>query len=315
MERIAPADPIARPRRRARRWLARITISLVVLLLVAYVGISALAANILTTPRRAWSEQTPASLGLEFRDTTFPARGGDVTIAGWFIPHASAQRAIVLVHGKDSSRTEEFGGHFVDLAAGLYQRGFAVLMIDMRGHGLSGDAHFSFGLNERRDVEGAVDWLKSQGFQPGRIGVLGISMGAAASIGAAVDDSDIGALVEDCSYAEILPVIQAQWRGASGMPDFFLPSTLLMGRILFGYDVATARPVDEIGRLAPRPLLIIHGTADRLVPLAHAEQLHVAYPTAEFWQIPGAGHARSFEANPQTYVERVAGFFDRNLHP
>jgi len=311
MSTVARSATSARPR--IRRRLTRLALGLAALLLVAYLGIATLAANILTTPRRSFGARTPAALSLAYSDASFPARGGDVAIAGWFIPQPGSHRAVVLVHGKDSSRAAEFAGHFVDLAAALHARGFAVLMIDMRGHGRSGDAHFSFGLNERRDVEGAVDWLKGQGFGPGSIGVLGVSMGAAASIGAAADDADIGALAEDCSYAAIEPIIQKEWRGASGLPELFLPATLLMGRLLFGYDIAAARPVDEIGRIAPRPLLIIHGIADQLIPLAHAEQLRAAAPSAELWEVAGAAHAGAYLADPRAYVERVAGFFERSL--
>jgi uncharacterized protein len=300
-------------RRPIRRRLARLAIALAIALLVVYLAISALAASILTTPQRSFGAETPAALNLAFSETSFPARGGDVTIAGWFIPQPAGRRAVVLVHGKDSSRTNEFAGHFIDFAAALHARGFAVLMIDMRGHGRSGDAHFSFGLNERRDVEGAVDWLKGQGFRAGSIGVMGVSMGAASSIGAAADDSDIGALVADCSYAAIYPIIQKEWRGASGLPEFFLPSTLLVGQLLYGYDIADASPVDEVGRIAPRPLLLIHGAADQLIPVAQAEQLKAAAPSAELWEVPGAGHAGAYLANPQAYVEKVAWFFERSL--
>jgi pimeloyl-ACP methyl ester carboxylesterase len=312
METITQPATSTQPRSRTRRALARFAVGLAAVLLIAYLGISALAANILTTPRRVLGGRTPAALNLAFDDVSFPARGGDVRIAGWFIPQQSS-RAIVLVHGKDSSRADEFQGHFVDLAAALHARGFAVLMIDMRGHGRSGDAHFSFGLDERRDVEGAVDWLKTQGFRPGSIGVLGVSMGAASSIGAVADDPDIGALVEDSSYAAIYPIIQEQWRGASGLPEFFLPSTLLIGQLLFGHDIIAANPVDEVGRIAPRPLLIVHGTADRLIPIAHAEQLKAAAPAAELWVVAGAGHAGSYRADPQAYVAKVVGFFEKSL--
>src|SRR5439155_23439584 len=192
-------------------------------------------------PHRAFAPpETPATFNLAFQDVRFPARGGDVTIAGWYIPHPARRRAIVLVHGKDGNRYTEFQGRFVDFAAALRQRGFALLMIDMRGHGQSGDTHFSFGINERRDVEGAVDWLKVQGFQPGSIGVLGVSMGSASSIGAAADDPDIGALVEDCSYAAIYPIIQHEWGATSHLPDAFLPSTIAIGRLLFGTDLTAA---------------------------------------------------------------------------
>jgi uncharacterized protein len=302
-----------RPLSHARHALARFATGLLTILLIAYLGISALAANILTTPRRVFGDRTPAALNLAFSDVSFSARGGDVQIAGWLIPQPASRRAIVLVHGKDSSRADEFQGHFVDLAAALHARGFAVLMIDMRGHGRSADAHFSFGLSERRDIEGAVDWLKTQGFQPGSIGVLGVSMGAASSIGAAADDPDIEALVDDCSYAAIYPIVQEQWHGASGLPDFFLPSTLLIGQLLFGYDISAANPVDEVAQIAPRPLLIIHGTADRLIPVAHAEQLKAAAPAAELWEVAGAQHGSSYLANPRAYVEKVAGFFEKSL--
>ena len=145
-----------------------------------------------------------------------PAHGDGVEIAGWFIPSGESRRAIVLVHGKDANRTRELDrdlgddvpGEFPDLAAALSGRGFAVLMIDLRGHGQSGPARFGFGRTERLDVLGAVDWLVARGFRPGRIGVLGISMGAATGIGAASEDDRIGALVADSSFAEAAPLLE-----------------------------------------------------------------------------------------------------------
>lgn len=310
---IPPAtDSTARPRRRTRGITARI-LRLATFLLVAYLGISVAVALVLTTPRRTFGPQTPADSGLAYRDVSFPARGGDATISAWYLPAANTDKAVVLVHGKDCSRTCWFGAGMAGLPQALQRSGLAVLALDLRGHGHSSDARFTFGLLERRDVLGAVDWLQSQGFAPQSIGVLGQSLGAAASIGALADDPQIGALVEDCGYADIASLISANWTQTSGLPRMFLPSSLLMARLLVGYDVAASRPVDEIARIAPRPVLIIHGTADTLIPVAHARRLRAALPAAAYWEVPGAGHAQAYPAAPQAYAERVTAFFAASL--
>jgi uncharacterized protein len=309
----AQTAAVASPRSRARRWVARLMLGLVALALALYIGVSVLAASVLTVPQRVVSAATPAGLGLAFQDVQFPAQVDAVPIAGWYIPRDGSRKAIILVHGKDSSRTNEFGGKFPNLAAALHERGFAILMIDMRGHGQSGAGRYSFGLNEQRDITGAADWLRTQGFPPGSIGVLGVSMGAASSMFAAANDQDIGALIEDCGYADINPILAHEWSTASGLPDMFLPSTSLAVRLLYGYDIGAARPVAEVGKIAPRPMLIIHGTADTLIPVAQAEQIKAANSAAELWEVTGAGHAGSYAANPQAYVERVASFFARSL--
>jgi uncharacterized protein len=304
----------SRPRGRARRIVVWVGAILVVLLLAAYLGIGAMAANILTTPARDFSTAiTPANAGLTYEDVRLPARGGDVQLAAWYVPSDSSRRAVVLVHGKDGSRTADFNGGFMDLAAALHKRGLAVLMIDLRGHGQSDDAHFSFGINERRDIEGAVDWLMARQFPPGSIGVFGVSMGAAASVGATADDGDVGALVIDSGYADIQPIIQSNWNTASGLPDAFLPGMLLMHRLMYGFDIAASRPVDEIGRVAPRPILIIHGTADQLVPFDNAMQLKAKASSAQLWEVAGVDHAGAYTQDPQTYREKVADFFAQQL--
>lgn len=304
------AAPLSRPR--PRRLAASVGGALALLLLAAYLGISAYAASVVTWPQRDAEAATPAAVGLAFEDVRFPARGDGVQIAGWYIPREGASAAVVLVHGKDSSRATEFKGRFAELARGLHERGLAVLMIDMRGHGASGDARFAFGITERNDVLGAADWLQARGFGPGRVGVLGVSMGAAAAIGAASEDPAIGALVADCSYAEIYPLMQQHWGEASGLPDAFLPSTLFVGRFIVGHDLTQARPADEIGDVAA-PTLIIHGAADAFTPVANGRQLAAAAPQAEYWEVPGAGHAGSYLADPAGYAERVAAFFERSL--
>jgi uncharacterized protein len=313
MDSTAQTATLASPRSRARRWLARLMFSLIVLALALYVGVSVLAASMLTVPRRVVSAATPAALGLAFQDVQFPAQVDAVPISGWYIPHDGSHEAIVLVHGKDSNRTNEFGGRFPNLAAALHERGFAILMIDMRGHGQSGDGRYSFGLNEQRDIAGAADWLRTQGFLRGSIGVLGVSMGAASSMFAAANDPDIGALIEDCGYADINPILAHEWSTASGLPNMFLPSSLFAARMMYGYDISAAQPVAEVGKIAPRPMLIIHGTADTLIPVAQAEQIKAANPAAELWEVAGAGHAGSYAADPQAYVDRVASFFAKSL--
>ncbi len=297
--------------RRVLKWGA---IVVPILIVVVYLSVGAVAADVLGVPKRQFTVQNaPAQFSLAFQDVRFPSRGDEVQIAGWYIPQEGSERAVILVHGKDASRTEEFNHTFVNLAATLEQGGFNVLMIDLRGHGQSGNARYSFGLNERRDVEGAVDWLAKQGFQPGTIGVLGVSLGAASVVGATAEEPSIGALVTDSSFAELCPVMQINWNQQTGLPDLILPSALLMNHVMFGYDLCDARPVNEIGRIAPRPILLIHSTDDQMVPVSNVYALKTAAPSAEMWIVTGPEHARIYNADPAAYSQKVIDFFDRSL--
>jgi pimeloyl-ACP methyl ester carboxylesterase len=199
--------------------------------------------------------------------------------------------------------------------ARLYRRGFALLAIDLRGHGQSSDARLSFGKNEHRDVLGAVDWLLAQGYPPGSIGVLGVSLGAASTILAAAREPAIGAAVADCGYAEVASIVRANFTRATGLPTLLLTPARLFSRLFDGSDLLAMRPVDEVAKLDPRPLLIIHGDADRLVPIQHAYALHAAYPRSQLWVLPGGRHAAAFVSGPEAYVDHVATFFAASLKP
>ena len=301
-------------RRRRGLWLVS---GLTALLLAGYFGLGLFVADQLTRPIRRPLDKTPALVGLGYKDVQFLARGGDVTISAWFIappPEAQGRRAVILVHGKDGCRMCEFQGGELPFTAALNKRGFGVLLIDLRGHGASGDARFTFGLNERRDIEGAVDWLRAQGFGPGSTGVLGISMGGASAIGAAAEEPGIGAVVTDSAYADFRSILEAEFPKASGLPGFFLPAVTLSSRVFLGSDIESSRPVDEIGRIAPRPVLIIHAAGDPRIPKSHAERLAAAYPAAQLWLTPAQDHTYSYAADPQGYTKRVADFFAASLN-
>lgn len=277
-----------------------------------YIGISVVAANFLSTPKRIFDQRASSAFSKSPQDVRFLSTDG-VEIAGWFVPSKLSNKTIILVHGMNSSRTDEFDGHFPEFAAALEREGFTILMIDLRGHGQSGNARFTFGLTERRDVIGAVNWLKSKGYKPQEIGVLGVSMGSATAIGATVDDPDIGALVTDSGYAEVYPVMQYNWSKVSGLPNVFLPSTMMFGSFLTGYDLISAKPVNEIGRISPRPILIIHGVADPFIPVKQAYELKNAAPSSEYWETSANKHPESYNANPKAYVKRVSSFFRQSL--
>jgi uncharacterized protein len=280
--------------------------------LIGYTAVSAVAAQRLLQSRRRVSQVTPAQVGLAYEDIRFQARGEELSVAAWHIPAARATRAVIIAHGVGGCRGREFTTHSLELVKHLISSGFAVLVIDLRGHGASGGARMTYGIRERREVLGAVDWLLAQGYAAGAIGVLGTSMGGVAAIGAAGEEPAIGALISDSACANFTAMISLHFRRLSKLPLFFLPGALLVGRLLIGENLARLRPAKLLQRIAGLPVLIIHAKDDRLVPVEHAQALAKA-GGADLWVTESGRHLGSFAANQHAYIQRVIHFFDHAL--
>jgi dipeptidyl aminopeptidase/acylaminoacyl peptidase len=304
------------------------------LLSLGYIAISSYIAEQLVYDAPKAIVKTPASLGLHYAAVSFPSRDDAINIKGWLIPGVLADgrltvdRVIVAVHGTRTNR-ESPGDHLLELTAALAQHGFGVLSFDMRGMGESTPAPLSMGALEQRDVLGAVDFLR-HGTPPfpelGRpriIGGLGISMGAATLLLAASREPAIAAVVSDSAYAEVVPLLEREIAKQNvapigRVPGVLAPGALVMARLLYGVDFFAARPVATIARIAPRPLLLIHGTADDYVPIANFRQLQAAAAAPSgsqvaTWIVPGARHAQAFKKTGAEYVTRVVAFFDAAL--
>jgi pimeloyl-ACP methyl ester carboxylesterase len=291
--------------------------SVVVLAIAIYLAVGVHAANTWAHPRRnTYFSATPASFNLEYRDVRLPSRDAGIEISGWWIPRAGSRKAIVMVHGRGENRTTEFYDHFLDLGAALntFQgRGFNVLMIDLRAHGMSGGVNSTWGIGERHDVEGAVDWIKGQGFPPASIGALGASLGATSCVYATADDPDISALVTDGAGVDEYASIERGWKRSSGTPQFFFSAARLMERVLYGYDLHALRPVDAMKRIPPRPVLLIYGLLELPADSDRRPQIKAALPDTELWVVPGAIHTSAYTKVPQAYLAKVGAFFEKNL--
>lgn len=312
--------------RKVIKWILWVLIILGILTFLAWLGIGAFTANKLTVPKRLFDEsRNPKTYGMAYEDVSLISRDGSTRLAGWYIPSESNERVILFVHGRNASRTAAYGsapaedgtqpipGRLLELTSALNKAGFSVFLIDLRGHGQSGDGRFSFGVKERLDVLAAIDWLKAKGYQPGKIGVLGLSLGAASSIGATVAEPAVGALVIDSSFAELTPIVESKWVEESGLPKIFLSSTKLMVRLMYGWNMAAVNPSEEISRVSPRPLMIIACQDDIVVPAVHFQNLKAAAPAAKTWVLPHCIHGMTYNADPTEFEKQVIGFFYASL--
>lgn len=326
------ATSLAKSHGRLVRWLMVALLLVVCLLAFGYAGISTYIATKLIYEPQMPLAGTPSKYGLVFHYVTFPAREDGIQLKGWFIPgvlpdgRLTVDRTIILIHGMRQNRTER-----LDLSAIFARRGYAVLAFDMRGSGESPAAPLSFGLYEQRDILGAVDFLRSGPLpdaalgRPRVIAGYGVSMGGTALILAAAKEPAIRAVVTDSATADYLPVLKRDIPKRSGLPAAFTPGTLAVVAVLYGVKMYGAgyygeRPVDVISRIAPRPIFLIHGTADTEIPPSHLDQLYASATSApnahvQKLLVPGAKHAMAFYVLGEPYVTRVVAFYADTLGP
>ncbi|MQG13572.1 MAG: alpha/beta fold hydrolase, partial [SAR202 cluster bacterium] len=255
-------------------------------------------------------EQIPSDFNLVSEDVEFFSRRGDVKLSGWYLPGDDSGPHLIFVHGIGSVRS---GDKAVGLAARIVGLGYNVLMFDLRGHGSSGGDKVSGGFYERSDVLGAFDYLLRRGVDIGRVGLMGFSMGAATSIMAAAQEPRITALAADSTYANASELIAREAARKTLIPGWltpvFMPASKLIANGIYGIDIGSLVPEESVADLG-YPVLVIHGTEDKRIPLEQGQRVAgAAKEGSSIWLVPEVDHLDAFLTHPDEYTERVDEYF------
>ncbi|GIW10047.1 MAG: hypothetical protein KatS3mg061_1104 [Dehalococcoidia bacterium] len=294
------------------RALLSVVLALVLLLIFGYLGLSAYVTTEAVHPRRNLVLRNPAELGLRYEPVQFPSAEAGISLSGWYLP-AQGDRPVVMVHGLDGNRALTNTAS-LEIARDLVEAGYPVLMFDLRGHGYSGGDQLGLAWGERRDVAGAIAFLRERGFR-GPVGLHGTSYGAATAINAAAELPDVRSVIADSPFADIRPVLGGEVSRRTGLPPIFGPGVTLFGRLLYGLDLDAIAPIRHVTAIPPRPVFYIHVSNDPRVPAEHSRHLKemANNPRDQFWIVPGALHARAYLLEPLAYRERMLRFYAETL--
>ena len=266
-------------------------------------GVAGYTAWSLNGPRRPWPDYafTPFEVRADSEDVSFVSADG-VELAGWWLDRPGSEWVVVCAHGHRGTKSDLLG-----IGSGLWRAGHTVVLFDFRGNGDSGDGPQSLSHHEQADLRAAIDLAVAR--RPdARVAVVAFSMGASTAILEGAEDERVSAFVLDSPFATMGDVVAANYRRYRLPSRPLVPLADLANSVRYGYSYAQVRPVDAIARLAPRPVLLIHGTVDRVIPYEHALQLaDAAGPTCTLLTYPSDHCGAYFEDRP-AYIERVAGF-------
>ena len=226
-------------------------------------------------------------------------------LQGWFAPGAQ-RAAVILVHGGGANRMQ-----LLDEACLFSRHGYGVLVYDSRANGESDGATVTWGDGEQRDVSAALDYVSARpDVDPGRIAVLGFSIGASSVAMATSGDSRARAVILYATWSSFEAEIKQKFRRYG--PLSWWPALYAMRGA--GIEPHNIRPLDALKRISPRPLLMIAGVLDDDTPVAIMQTLFAtAGEPKELWVVPRAGHGGVFAAAPAEYETRVVGFLDHAL--
>lgn len=259
-------------------------------------------------------------LGLDYEDVEFlcgpTILNGNRALRGWLIPNRNRDKklCVVVCHGGGRDRRQHLRH-----VPHLYGLGAAVLLFDKQEHGISDGQERGVGwfTYEGSDVYAACKFMKLK-HQYERVVAMGTSFGGVGVLTAAGHfDKQGERQIIDAVIAENAPHSRLrfvkdliyQHLAPFGIPSFFCDALallttcviLLRRRILF-----MPNPIDIVKNISPRPLLIMHGEGDTIVPLKHGVDLYNAAlePKLCLW-VPKCEHCMVFNVDPKGWKKKT----------
>ncbi|KAH9580907.1 Alpha/beta hydrolase fold-1 [Trypanosoma melophagium] len=261
--------------------------------------------------------------GLIYEDISFTSTD-NYTLRGWYVPppaEKAKKMGIVLVHGGGRDRRT-----WLRHVPMLHKAGYGCLLFDFREHGLSdGNMRgFTYGMKERFDVVAACEFMRST-YKYERICAMGTSVGGSSVIMAAAIDKSIDVVIaenplltcatlQDQKIVDIVGGYFSRRKYSRFILNLFRRTSSFWLNLRIGNKPSKhCQALHCISKVAPRPVLLMHGTADDLIPCRHSLQLYeAAGEPKELYISKDAFHCGLYDTNPEEFRERVLGFLQKH---
>ncbi len=279
-------------------------------------GLGALAIRVHQAthpPRRSDEKLDVAAMLVKVQSVRFQSSDG-VSLAGWLISGRPDLPAIVLCHDLGGSKSS-----LLNLAIPLQKAGFTLLAFDFRGHGESRGERSTFGLAEKRDVIGAVDFLTTvQGIDARRLGIYGVGMGAFAATLAAVDRPALRVLVLDSLYPDVdYPLTRRVYENWPFGVEHLGALPRLVFRVMGSAGNAGERAAEILPRLVGRNVLMVAPAGDSELA-GEMERMYRSIPERKetdgnLITLPATLESGLYGEDLDRYLNRVCAFFASRL--
>jgi alpha-beta hydrolase superfamily lysophospholipase len=233
------------------------------------------------------------------------------------VPDKTPAPAVVFCHGFTGNRVE---AHrlFVRAARRISREGMVAVRFDFRGSGESeGEFENMSVSSEISDLNAVLSFISERGeVVRDKIAVLGLSLGGVVSILTAAQNPVVKAVCTWASPAEFKSLPDAFGKDLKtvlekGYVD--LPSGYRVGKSFFT-DILKHDVLGSCSKISPRPMLIIHGSEDPIVPVQHAHMLYErAGEPKKLIVINGADHTFNRRDWEDEVIETTTKWFRENL--
>jgi pimeloyl-ACP methyl ester carboxylesterase len=238
---------------------------LLLTVIVLFSGIIYLLLRAFRNPVRV-HDATPGGFNIAYKEVLIPAKNNK-KLYGWQIKGSPDKPVLILVHGWGRNV-----GKMLPYIKNLHPKGYGLLVFDSRNHGHSDADDHSSMLKFAEDILASVDYLQKHENITNGIGVIGLSIGGAASVYAAAHDNRIKAVVTVGAFADPVEIMRREMTRRH-IPYF--PFVWMLFKVIqwkTGKRFSEIAPVNNIARARAR-FLIIHGDKDEVVPPEQAYKL------------------------------------------
>ncbi|KRO11022.1 cell surface hydrolase, membrane-bound [Lactiplantibacillus xiangfangensis] len=230
-----------------------------------------------------------------------------LNLVATYIPNPkTVGRLVILAHGLGHSREQ-----MIPYARIFMSLGYDVLMPDARAFGDSEGHTIGYGWLDRLDYERWITVALNQLGDDVEIVLMGISMGAATVMATSGEPlpENVKAIIEDSGYVDLYDEAKYRLTHKFHLPAYpIMPVANLIANRRAGYAFKDGRILHQVA-ISGLPILMIHGSRDKTVPVRNAHQLYDQLPQQkELYIDPDAAHVQAIRTHPDRYQEVVDEF-------
>ena len=242
---------------------------------------------------------SPSEFDLNHEEVYFQSADGE-KLHAWFFSSAvkPARGTILHLHGNSANMT-----NYLYYVAFLVKEGYHLMMFDYRGFGKSSGEPSPEGI--MLDSEAALEYLRNRKEVGGnQVIIFGQSLGGAVAISMVgmSDKQGIQAVIAEAPFSSYYRVAREK------MEDVPLLNWFSTFAAWISIDDRTS-PIRFVRQVSPVPLLIVHGTADHVVPFSHGQTLfEQAIEPKTFWAIEEGRHIQMLSKFRSIYRPKLLAF-------